>query len=122
MKFDSKLTLEDHVCRIVSRVSQRIGILMLAKRIFVDTTVLLRCYFALAEILELIPEPSTMSSQQESIASLISYLIVGLREFTKVLESSTRPRSRLNGFKTTLKLIFHISKRSLSSETRLHGY
>ena len=31
---------------IVSRVTQRIGILMLVKRIFVDTSVLLRCYFA----------------------------------------------------------------------------
>ena len=31
---------------IVSRVSQRIGILRLVKRIFVDTSVLLCCYFA----------------------------------------------------------------------------
>ena len=31
---------------IVSRVSQRIGILRLVKRIFVDTSVLLRCYYA----------------------------------------------------------------------------
>ena len=46
VKFDSKLTFEDHVRSIVSRVSQRIGILMLVKRIFVDTSVLLRCYFA----------------------------------------------------------------------------
>ena len=46
MKFDSKLTLEDHVRGIVSRVSQRIGILRLVKLIFVDTSVLLRCYFA----------------------------------------------------------------------------
>ena len=41
-----KLTFEDHVRGIVSRVSQRIGILRLVKRIFVDTSVLLRCYFA----------------------------------------------------------------------------
>ena len=34
-----------HVGGIVSRVSQRIGILRLVKRIFVDTSVLLRCYF-----------------------------------------------------------------------------
>ena len=46
MKFDIKLTFEDHVRGIVSRVSQRIGILRLVKRIFVDTSVLLRCYFA----------------------------------------------------------------------------
>ena len=31
---------------IVTRVSQRIGILTLVKRIFVDASVLLRCYFA----------------------------------------------------------------------------
>ena len=44
-KFDSKLTFEDHVRSIVSRVSQRIVILRLVKRIFVDTSLLLRCYF-----------------------------------------------------------------------------
>ena len=42
VKFDSKLTFEDHVRVIVSRVSWRIGILRLVKRIFVDTSVLLR--------------------------------------------------------------------------------
>ena len=41
VKFDSKLTFED-VRGIVSRVSQRIGILRLVKHIFVDTSVLLR--------------------------------------------------------------------------------
>ena len=46
VKFYSKLTFEDHVRGIVSRVSQRIGILRLVTRIFVDTSVLLRCYFA----------------------------------------------------------------------------
>ena len=46
MKFDSKLTFEDHVRCIVSCVYQKIGIFMLAKHIFVDTSVLLRCYFA----------------------------------------------------------------------------
>ena len=46
VKFDSKLTFEYHVRGIVFRVSQKIGILRLVKRIFVDTSVLLRCYFA----------------------------------------------------------------------------
>ena len=46
VKFDWKLTFEDHGRGIISRVSQRIGILRLVKRIFVDTSVLLRCYFA----------------------------------------------------------------------------
>ena len=46
VKFDSKLTFEDHVRGVVSRVSERIFILRLVKRIFVDTSVLLRCYFA----------------------------------------------------------------------------
>ena len=45
MKFDSKLTFDD-VRGIVSRVSQRIFILRLVKRIFVDTSVLLRFCFA----------------------------------------------------------------------------
>ena len=44
-KFDSNLAFEDHVRGIVSRVSQRIGILRLLKRIFVHTSVLLGCYF-----------------------------------------------------------------------------
>ena len=39
MKFHSKLTLLDHVSGIVSRVSQRIGILRLVKRLFVDTCI-----------------------------------------------------------------------------------
>ena len=46
VKFDSKLTFEDHVRSIVSRVFKRIGNLRLVKRIFVDTSALLRCYFA----------------------------------------------------------------------------
>ena len=45
MKFDSKLTFEDRVSGIVSCVFQRIGILRLVKRIFVETSVLLYCYF-----------------------------------------------------------------------------
>ena len=46
MKFDRKLTFKDLVHGIVSRVSQKIGILRLVKSIFVDTSVLLHCYFA----------------------------------------------------------------------------
>ena len=42
VKFESKFTFEDHVRGIVSRVSQRIGILRLVKRVFVDTPVLFR--------------------------------------------------------------------------------
>ena len=42
VKFDSKLNFEDHVRGIVFRVSHRIGILRLVKRVFVDTSVLLR--------------------------------------------------------------------------------
>ena len=45
-KFDSKFTFKDHVRGIVCRVSQRFGILRLVKRVFADTSVLLRCYFA----------------------------------------------------------------------------
>ena len=37
VKFDNKLTLENHVRSIVSRVSQRIGIMRLVMRVFVDT-------------------------------------------------------------------------------------
>ena len=46
VRFDSRLTFEYHVRGIVSRVSQRIGILRLVKRVFLDTYVLLRCYYA----------------------------------------------------------------------------
>ena len=45
VKFYSKLTFEDNVCSIVSRVSQSIDILRLVKRIFQDTSVLLCCYY-----------------------------------------------------------------------------
>ena len=41
VKFDSKLTFEDHVLGIVPRVFQRIGILRLVKRNFVEPL----CYF-----------------------------------------------------------------------------
>ena len=46
VKFDSWLTFEDHMRGIISRDSQGIGILRLVKRVFVDTSVLLRCYYA----------------------------------------------------------------------------
>ena len=46
-KFHSKISFEDYVRGMVSRVSQRICNLRLVKRIFVDTSVLLRCYYAL---------------------------------------------------------------------------
>ena len=39
VKFDSRLTFEDHGRGIASRVSQRIGILRLVKRVFVNTFV-----------------------------------------------------------------------------------
>ena len=46
VKFDRRLTFEDHMRGIVSRVSQRIGILRLVKHVFFDTSVLLLCYYA----------------------------------------------------------------------------
>ena len=46
VKFDSRLTFEDHVLGSVSRVSQRIGILRLGKRVYVDTSVLRRYFYA----------------------------------------------------------------------------
>ena len=45
-KFDSGFTFEDHVRGIVLHVSQKIGILRVVKCVFVDTSVLLRCYYA----------------------------------------------------------------------------
>ena len=42
----TELIFEDNVYGIVSHVSQRIGILRLVKRDFVDTSVLLRCYYS----------------------------------------------------------------------------
>ena len=47
VKFDNRLAFEDHVRGIFSPVFQRIGILRLVKRIFVDTSVLLRCHIHL---------------------------------------------------------------------------
>ena len=46
VKFDSRLTFEDHVRGIVSHVSQIIGILRLVRLVFVDISGLLRCYYA----------------------------------------------------------------------------
>ena len=45
LKFVCKLTFEDLVRGVVSSVSLRICFLRFVKRIFVDTSVLLRCYF-----------------------------------------------------------------------------
>ena len=45
VKFDSNPIFEDHVRDIVSRISQKIYILRLVKCIYVDTSVILRCYF-----------------------------------------------------------------------------
>ena len=46
VKFECQFSFEDHFRSIVSRVSQKSGILRLVKRIFVDTSVLLCCYLA----------------------------------------------------------------------------
>ena len=46
VKCYSKLIFEDHVREIVSLVSQRICFLRLVKPVFLDTSVLLRCYYA----------------------------------------------------------------------------
>ena len=45
VKFDSRLTFENHVRGIVSLVSQRDGILRLVKYVFVDSSELLRYYY-----------------------------------------------------------------------------
>ena len=42
-----------------------------------------------------------MSSQKEAIASSTSWLTLGLKEFTKAVESPTRPRNSLSSFETT---------------------
>ena len=47
VRFDSKFTFEEHVRGIVSRVCQIIFILRMVKPIFLDTSVLLRCYYYL---------------------------------------------------------------------------
>ena len=44
--FNSRPTFQDHVRAMGSRVSQRIGILKVVKRVFVDTSVLFRYYYA----------------------------------------------------------------------------
>ena len=43
--FDNKLQFEAHICSIVFRVFQRIGIVRLMKSVFDDASVLLRCYY-----------------------------------------------------------------------------
>ena len=53
VKFNSKLAFEDHAHAIILRISQRIGILRLVKRVFEDISALLRCYYAfIPQILE----------------------------------------------------------------------
>ena len=53
VKYDSRLTLKDHVRGIVSHVSQRIGVFDVGEHVFVDTTVLLSCYYSFVlQILE----------------------------------------------------------------------
>ena len=46
VRFDCKLTFDSHVSGVVSRVSQRIGILRMVNGVYADTSVLLRCYYA----------------------------------------------------------------------------
>ena len=46
VKFKSKVSFEDHVRGIVSRLSRKICILRLVTRLFADTSLLLRYYFA----------------------------------------------------------------------------
>ena len=46
VKLDRNSTFEDRVGGIASRVSRRIDIVRLVKHVFVDTSVLLRCYYA----------------------------------------------------------------------------
>ena len=46
VRFDCKLTFESHVRGVVSRVSQRIGILRMVNGVHANTSVLLRCYYA----------------------------------------------------------------------------
>ena len=46
VRFDCRLTFDSHVRGIVSRVSQRIGILRMVNGVYADTSVLLRCYYA----------------------------------------------------------------------------
>ena len=68
VKFDSKLTFEDHVNFIVSSVSQRKCIVRLVKRIFVDTSVLLWCYFAFVlPILEWCSSVSGLAADSNTI-------------------------------------------------------
>ena len=45
VRFDCKLTFESHVHGVVSRVSQRIGIVRMVNGVYADTSVLLRCYY-----------------------------------------------------------------------------
>ena len=46
VRFDCGLTFESHVRGVVSRVSQRIGILRMVNGVYADTSVLRRCYYA----------------------------------------------------------------------------
>ena len=53
VKFDNRLIFENHVRGIVFRFSPRISIFRLVKRVFMDTSELLRCYYAFVlQILE----------------------------------------------------------------------
>ena len=47
MKYDGKVTFKDHVRGNVSRDSRRNIILRLVKRVFMESSVLLCCYYAI---------------------------------------------------------------------------
>ena len=51
IQFTSKLYFEDHVCGVVDPVSQRNGVLKLVNCMFVDISVLLRCYYAFVSLI-----------------------------------------------------------------------
>ena len=63
----------------------------------------------------------TMSPHQEATASSTSSLIWGLNEFTKVVDSPTRPRSSISCFETTPSIQLSISSTKYYTHPKAGG-
>ena len=119
-KFDSKHTFEDHVRAIVSHVSQRMYNLRLVKRIFVDTSVFLRCYFAFVLPIPEYCFPVWRSAADCHLQLRMSYK-VNLNSnhclFSELTSASTRVRHTRTAA-AAHPLDFEVSRRRMSQFAR----
>jgi hypothetical protein len=81
--FDAKLTFEEHIRRLVSECSRKIGMLRMARRMFDDVNIVRRCFFAF--ILPVLEYCSPVwGSSAASHLSLLDRLVRSVSELCEV--------------------------------------